>query len=87
MNKLCNYLAAACLLVCGCIFAFESQARVCFAADGNCGSGGNFAAVDEDAIIKKCTDKGYILAKDCRVQGADYGKHGNNGHPYYARFS
>ena len=68
MNKLCNYLAAACLLVCGCIFAFESQARVCFAADGNCGSGGNFAAVDEDAIIKKCTDKGYILAKDCRVQ-------------------
>ena len=68
MKKLCNYLAAACLLVCGCIFAFESQARVCFAADGNCGSGGNFAAVDEDAIIKKCTDKGYILAKDCRVQ-------------------
>ena len=37
LKKLCNYLTAACLLVCGCIFGFEAQARVCFAADENCG--------------------------------------------------
>ena len=68
MKKLCNYLAAACLLVCGCIFAFETQARVCFATDENCGSGGNFATIDKEGIKKKCTDEGYILASDCRAQ-------------------
>ena len=32
------------------------------------GGGGNFATIDKEAIEKKCTDEGYILAKDCRVQ-------------------
>ena len=60
MKKLCNYLAAACLLVCGCIFAFEAQARVCFATDENCGSGGNFANMDDTALLDdSCTSEGY----------------------------
>ena len=60
MKKLCNYLAAACLLVCGCIFAFETQARVCFATDENCGSGGNFPKLDDTALLDdSCTSEGY----------------------------
>ena len=59
MKKLCNYLAAACLLVCGCIFAFEAQARVCFATDENCGSGGNFGNYDPEPLNNACIQDGY----------------------------
>ena len=60
MKKLCNYLAAACLLVCGCVFAFETQARVCFATDENCGVGGNFPAKsDVDPNEEACKKEGY----------------------------
>ena len=66
MKKLCNYLAAACLLVCGCIFAFETQARVCFATDENCGSGGNFPAKsDVDPNDEACKQEGYEKDKVC----------------------
>ncbi len=66
MKKLCNYLAAACLLVCGCVFAFETQARVCFATDENCGVGGNFPATPlVDPNDTACENEGYVSGAKC----------------------
>ena len=59
MKKLCNYLAAACLLVCGCIFAFEAQARVCFATDGSCGGAVDFPEQTPDVVKEQCAQDGY----------------------------
>lgn len=46
MRKLYGFFAAAMLIACGCLFASHADARVCFATDPDCGSGGNFGNMD-----------------------------------------
>lgn len=47
MRKLYGFIAAAMLIACGCLFASQADARVCFATDPDCGSGGNFGNMDD----------------------------------------
>ena len=53
-------------MVCGCVFAFETQARVCFATDENCGVGGNFPATSPvDPNEETCKNEGYVSGAKC----------------------
>ena len=53
-------------MVCGCVFAFETQARVCLATDENCGVGGNFPATPNvDPNDTACENEGYVSNAKC----------------------
>lgn len=61
MRKIYVLIAAAMLVACGCLFASQADARVCFATDPDCGSGGNFGNMDD---LKKYDDT-------CNINGYD----------------
>ena len=53
-------------VLCGALFCTDSQARVCFATDENCGSGGNFPAIpDIDPNNTACENEGYVSGATC----------------------
>ena len=60
-------LAASVLVACGCLFASQTEARVCFATDPDCGSGGNFSEIDPKYMSDRCLENGYTsIATDCQ---------------------
>lgn len=61
MRKIYVLIAAAMLVACGCLFASQADARVCFATDPDCGSGGNFGNMDD---LKKYDET-------CQLNGYD----------------
>lgn len=61
MRKIYVLIAAAMLIACGCLLASQAEARVCFATDPDCGSGGNFGNMDD---LKKYDDT-------CKINGYD----------------
>ena len=53
-------------VLCGALFCTDSQARVCFATDKNCGSGGNFPATPlVDPNDTACENEGYVSGATC----------------------
>ncbi|MCI5544072.1 MAG: hypothetical protein MR368_01195, partial [Azospirillum sp.] len=53
-------------VLCGALFCADSQARVCFATDENCGSGGNFPATPlVDPNDTACENEGYVSGATC----------------------
>lgn len=67
MTKMYRFAAVTILMVCGCMFASQANARVCFATDPECGAGGNFGNIDPDYMSNLCIDAGYAsIASDCQ---------------------
>ena len=64
-----KHLIAAVLIACGCIYASQAYASVCFLPSGDCGDSGvnpDDYIPDSDALKTKCTEAGYTVAKsDC----------------------
>lgn len=60
MKKTCTLIAAVMLFACGCLFASQAEARVCFATDPDCGAGGNFGNMgDLKQYDDACKENGY----------------------------
>ena len=60
MTKIFNMLAASVLVACGCLFASQAEARVCFATDPDCGAGGNFGNMNDlKQYDDACNEAGY----------------------------
>ena len=64
-----KHLIAAVLIACGCIYASQAYASVCFLPSGDCGDSGvnpDDYIPDSDALKTKCAEAGYTVAKsDC----------------------
>ena len=67
MTKIYKVIIAALFFVCTSLFASQANARVCFATDPDCGSGGNFSEIDPDYMSNLCLENGYTsIATDCQ---------------------
>ncbi|MDO4183829.1 MAG: hypothetical protein Q4D11_01125 [Rhodospirillales bacterium] len=64
-----KHLIAAVLIACGCIYASQAYASVCFLPSGDCGDSDvnpDDYIPDADALKTKCAEAGYTVAKsDC----------------------
>ena len=60
MTKIYKVIIAALFFACTSLFASQANARVCFATDPECGSGGNFGNMDNmEQLDNACFENGY----------------------------
>ena len=73
MKTLNFYLFLLTALLCGALFCTDSQARVCFATDPDCGNGGNFGNMDDlKQYDDACKNYGYTYENSCPAEYIKY---------------
>ena len=73
MTKISSFIIAAILLIIGTFYAVPSEARVCFATDPECGSGGNFGNMDDlKQYDDACKKYNYTYENSCPAEYIKY---------------
>ena len=73
MKTLNFYLFLLTALLCGAFLCTDSQARVCFATDPDCGNGGNFGNMDDlKQYDDACKRYGYTYENSCPAEYIKY---------------